>query len=512
MTQPIETAPTPEKQRPLWIDALVVLGLCLIPFAILWLIFTLSGKTLADYHFIISDETDYWIEALTMKTFGLFNRNAGYFGYAYQQHAPFLNYGAHGIFNLLPYVVTVAILPRGQYTALFTNAAMLSLGVIANYFLAGNLKKSVQTSLLMFSFAPLLLYFFTGMMEVPLYAGLFLIIPLWQRALQAPVGKKRWFFAYLGVVFFFSLFRITWYIFVIPLFFLELWKEKKNIWGLIAKYLALGLLSSLIFWLTSANYPWYFISMLMRSGNKLEYFIRHGLSQAYHFVWPVGVDAFEVSLRYAFLAWFLILVVLLIRGWKHGDLEQRISLLSQVLVLFGNLIFLIFFYEIQEFRSVRYLGAILIFSIILTLTSSHSAVFPQTMNSLALALCLLPMSVMIAQKDAFYADIVQSRLKAVERSSVLQAIAYDPQANNHWDNTVYLNFYDDTAPDFNNYEPGLGFMFIKSDELDDALALAPAHEALRARYLLTSEEDVAWPGYERLDKYGRLLLYRRVAP
>lgn len=489
-------------------EVLGLLGICLIPFLVLFFIFITAKASPEAYHFTISDETDYWIEAVTIVRRGLLSHNAGYFGYGYSNHSPILYFGGHGLFNLLPNIITAALLTQKQYLSLISNAGMISLGALIYYFLTKSLKKTLLVTVLLFLFVPFALYYFTGMIEVLLFSGIFLFIPLWQKLLSAEPGDNRVLNWYFLVVFVWSLFRITYIFFLIPAFLYELWRCHRSIWVLLLKYFAVFLAAAVLFWLTTASYPWYFITQWMRSDRKLDYFIRHALSVAYHIISPVGVAPVEVAFRWSYLLWLAFLIYLLIRNWKRKPKEQQINLLSHVLLLTGKIAFLCLLYEIEDLRSIRYLAVAQAFSMIYFLVNAER--WPNRPTSaVAIAFVWLVIgTVFLYQREYYYTELVTRRLEPTNRSLIFQKIKYDPNAKSRWENTIYLDFYDDTEPDFNYYDPGLGIMFPQFNELDDALAAASPEEALRAKYYLTSEE-IEIPTYTKVGQEGRLNFFQK---
>jgi len=154
-------------------------------------------------------------------------------------------------------------------------------------------------------------------------------------------------------------------------------------------------------------------------------------------------------------------------------------------------------YDIEGFRTVRYLGAILSFSVLLRVTSDDQSLSPLKRWLAPGMVWGILIIALLTQAPRVYNDVITRRLEPKQLSSALGWIEYDPHAKDRWGNTVYLDLFDDTSIDFNYYSVGLGLMYMNLDEMDDALALAPASEALKARYLLTSQ-DVEIPGYIRV--------------
>jgi len=496
-----------EKKRKISVgEIFALLGICLIPFLVFLVIFSTAKASPKAFHFTISDETDYWIEAVTIVQRGLFSPNAGYFGYGFSNHSPVLYFGGHGVFNLLPNILTATFFTQKQYLSLISNAGMISLGAAAYYFLTRSLKKTLLITLLLFLFVPFVLYYFTGMIEIILFSGIFIFIPLWQKLLTSEPNDSRAFNWYYAIIFIWSLFRITYIFFLIPAFLYEFWRRHKPFWLLLLKYASTFVAASVLFWLTTASYPWYFITQWMRSDSKLDYFIRHAFSVAYHIVSPLGVDPVEVAFRWTYLLWLGLLIVLLIRNWRKNPKEQQINLLSHVLLLTGKLAFLCLFYEIEDYRSIRYLAVAMAFSMIYFLVNNENWPNRRVATSAVAFVWLAIGAVFLFNGQHYYKELIMRRLEPADRSPILQKIKYDPNAKSRWDNTIYLDFYNDTKPDFNLYDPGLGIMFPQFDELDDALAIASPDEALRAKYFLSSK-DIEIPTYTKVGAEGGLNFY-----
>jgi len=489
-----------------WLRTFTALLLCLLPFILLGVILFTARAKFTDFHVLNTDEIDYWAEAASITRNGLVNNNAGYFGFNADGHARLLNYGAHAPFVLLPYALVGHVTASEPITIPFTNFLMLSISLLAFYMMTKSLRVLTFTTLALFLFLPFLMYFFSGMVEVLIFAGVLLILPFHQRLFgENSSGRIRvWYFI---IVLVWSLFRITNLFLLTPLFLLELQESRKK--GLtMLKYFFVSLAAFLILSLLSTTYPWSFIGQFLRSSTKVEFFFRHALSSAYHFLLPTEGDVFEVGLRYIYLLWFFFLGIRFIKVRKTASRTETTFLLGQVLVLSLNLAFIVAFYEFDGYRGFRMLSPILFFSVISWQMQTKKFV-PKWIVPAFFSIAWIGFLVaFIPHSASFYNNNVTNRLYPSPKSQILELITFNPSPKDRWENSIYMDLFSYRGLDYEHFTPGLGIMEFRNDELDDILAKGTP-DILKARYLI-SAETIEFPGYTKLGTDQEISLYEKI--
>ena len=336
-------ATTRKKNQFNWPKLVAALLICILPVVILWAIFRVNNSPLSEFHLINSDEFDYYAESVSIARNSLVNQESGYFGYNLNLHAKLLNYGAHAPFNLLPLALTAKLTGDSQASALLANLVLLCISLLVFFLLRRSLKDLALLFLLLFSFLPFLLYVFTGMVEVLIYAGLILLLPLYEK-LFAKREQSPSLLAYLLVVLLWSLSRITHIFFLLPALIFEIGILKKKALPTLFKYALIVLGLTAVLWLLSASFPWSFMGQWLRSSQKVSFFFRHGLSMSFKFLQPGFGEPMEVALRYAYLLWIGILALPLFSLRNQVSDSERFFILGHLAVLLAHLVFVLFFY------------------------------------------------------------------------------------------------------------------------------------------------------------------------
>ena len=488
-----------------WSRNLIAILLCFLPFILFGVILVTAQAKFTDFHVLNTDEIDYWAEASSITRHDLVNNKVGYFGFNADGHARLLNFGAHGPFILLPYALFGHVTSSQQLTIPVTNLVLLSGSLMAFYLMTKSLRQLALSTLALFLFLPFLMFFFSGMVEVLIFAGILLILPLHTRLYSDEDSRKIrvW---YIVVVLVWSLFRITNLFLLAPLFLLEFQESRKK-YVPILKYLFICLAMYILLSAFSTTYPWSFIGQFFRSSTKVQFFFRHGLSSAYHFLLPTEGDTLEAGLRYVYLFWFVFLGTRLIKAGKNASKLERNFLLGQVLVLGLNLVFMVAFYEFDGYRGFRMLSPILFFSVFAWLLNSKKLA-PRWIGLAFVALAWIGFLVaFIPHSSAFYRDNVTNRLHPSPKSQILKLSTFNPSPKDPWENTIYMDLFSYRELDYDYFTPGLGIMEFRNDELDDILAKGtPA--ILKARYLI-SAEAIEFPGYEKIGTDQGISIYEK---
>ena len=492
-----------------WPKLIAAFLICILPIVILWGIFRVNNSSLSEFHLINSDEFDYYAESVSIARNSLINQESGYFGYSLNLHARLLNYGAHAPFNLLPFALTAKLTGDSQASALLANLVLLCISLFVFFLLRRSLKDLALLFLLLFSFLPFLLYVFTGMVEVLIYAGLILLLPFYEK-LFAKREQSPFLLAYILLVLLWSLSRITHVFFLLPALIFEIGILKKKALPTVFKYALMVLVLTAILWLLSASFPWSFMGQWLRSSQKVSFFFRHGLSMSFKFLQPGFGEPMEVALRYTYLLWIGILALPLFRPRNQLSDSERFFILGHLAVLLAHLVFVLFFYDFDEIRGFRMLSPVLFFSMASCLLGTLHKLPKRLAIISILAVWFIFLVLAFPQRQALYTETILRRLEPVHKSQVFKWADYNPNPRDRWENTVYVDLFIYPDMDYAFFKPGLGLMVFRVDELDDFLATF-SPEALKAKYLISSAAT-EFPGYVKVGTDMDISLYQKVTP
>lgn len=483
--------------------------LCLLPALFLLGIFRINQSSLSEFHLINSDEFDYYAESVSVARNSMINQNSGYFGYSLDKHAKLLNYGAHAPFNLLPFALVANFTGYSQNSALLANTATLCFSLLIFYALRRYLKDLAIVLVLLFSYLPFLLNFFTGMLEVQMFAGMILLLPFFETMMDGK-SKTIAFKAYFLLVLVWTLLRITNIFLLLPALIFEIVTLKRKVLPVLIKYAAIVLGMTAILWLLSASFPWSFIGQWLQSSTKLEFFFRHGLSMSFKFLLPNFGEPMEVALRYAFLLWSFILFFKFLRINKDVNDQERSFLLGHLAILVAHLVFVLFFYDFDEIRGFRMLAPILFFSVASFILKERPLPLKRFAGIFTAFAWLVLLLVVFPNRQNLYKETVLRRLEPVNKSQAFKWAAFNPTPEDRWENTIYMDLFIYPELDYSHFTPGLGMMVFRVDELDDFLANSSA-EALKAKYLISSAA-IDFLGYEKVGTDLDISLYQKISP
>jgi hypothetical protein len=492
-----------------WSKLVAAIFVCLLPVVIMWGLFRVNRSQLSDFHLIFSDEIDYYAESVSISRNGILNQEGGYFGYNLDQHAKLLNYGAHAPFNLLPYAFVAKLTLASQYSALMANVALLCISLFVFFLLRRSLKDLALLFLLLFSFLPFLLYYFTGMVEVLIYAGLILLLPVYESLFEKKERSPA-LVAYILLVLLWSLSRLTHIFFLLPALLSEIGILKKKTLPTLIKYALIVFGLTVLLWLLSASFPWSFMGQWLRSSQKFSFFFRHGLSMSFKFLLPGFGEPMEVALRYFYLLWTGTLLFLSLKHRKMASDSERFFILGHLTVLVAHLVFVLFFYDFDEMRGFRMLAPILFFSMASCLLSAYHTLPKRFVRLTILVVWLCFLVIAFPLRQALYTETVLRRLEPVHKSQIFKWAVYNPNPRDRWENTIFVDLFIYPDMDYAYFTPGLGMMVFRVDELDNILAKSSI-EALKAKYLISSAA-VEFPGYEKVGTDMDISLYQKANP
>jgi hypothetical protein len=464
------------------------------------------GHSLSDYKPVLSDAVVYYLEIQTAVERGLLNANAGYFGYFQDSAyvAELLNYGAHGIMYIFPYLIIGNIIGWNPNTPVAADIIFLFLAITVLHFGANNLKKTILCVGCTLSFPLILYYFGTGMLEVMLSALLIVLTVLLYRYCANPTSQ-RFFVALIAVVVCCS-FRIHNIIFLIPLIAYPIPDKSQRFHRvcLLCGFALTGFMY-MIWGKFSSGYPGGFLNELFSvirvegSGAGIRLFLSHFILNTKNYLNIFDGNALFVFLRYAII---VMIAVLLLNAFYRveafvasGKTERRRSAdryaLSFAAALAASVLLIISFYDVFDWRDFRSLSPILL-SVILAMVLN---IRPQKIPAMAGAvICALSLS--------FSSIIPTVMLQTADTDwpmfpKIAEKVQYDENAKSRWENTILVNV---NIPIVLS-EPGIGTIY--------SFDAVPDEQSLRAKYVLLNTE-ANYSQYAQIATEGDYRLYERI--
>ena len=451
---------------------------------------------------VFSDEVSYFLQIKAALGNGPFSSNSGYFGYYYygQEYvADWLNYGAHGWFLLVPHYLIGLFIGWGTFSPIVANSIILLAAFILCYLITKRAKGTVACMALSLTFLPLVLYFGTIMMEVPMYAISVVLAALLCIYVKEPTKKLET--AYIVVVIISCLFRITNLVFFIPVILLKA-KSKPKRFYLIYTLCACIISASAYFLnsLFSAQYPLGFLYQLMATARQdivsatNMVFARFRIG-AISFLDPVSQPGTFVFMRYFLI---IMIVIFLVETFFEFDSEKirykrrqeiNTTALSLVLILSSVILMVIALYDVNDWRDFRVFAPFLLFVCLMSLLNYRIFLIPAVI-SVSVSLVFLSHfgAVSTFTRDRYTNDI--------EQNEIIQQILYDVDAVDRWENTVTTttNVLDCS------FNAGIGIVYILSDITDNS--------EIKSKYVLLTH-PVNLASHALIDSDGVYYLYER---
>lgn len=483
--------------------------MALFPFLILALLFLVLRRSPSEYHLASSDEIDYWVESATLLKRGLLNPNTGFFGYSWQSHARVLNYGGHGLFSILPFVILGSFTSWQQSSMMLVNAVLVSASIVFAYFTSRSLTKTAVNICILFLFTSFSLYFFTGMLEALMFAGSMMLAALLPKLLGNEEYNKvvhRWF---LGLSIAWSLFRLSNIVFLLPLMILEIVRLKRKHWQVFLKYGLIILTLVLASFLFSAPYPWGFLTDLFSSEEKILLLISHIFENLKLFFSFDQARMIEIVFRLGYVTWMLYLGASLIKPVAKSKKENSYFFtLVQLSILSSILLLNICFYDVYDLRDFRVLSPFLFFSFASTSFASFGGSRKKYLVGFIIGFLMLSTVLNLVQFRNLKANSVDPYFDDKRSVDLFKHILYDPQTTDRWQNTAYFDVSNYGWMDFNYYDPGIGLMLPISEDFE-TLNLDEVKTTLRAKYLITNR-FTSLPYYEMIASDDNVYLFKRI--
>lgn len=347
------------------------------------------------------------------------------------------------------------------------------------------------------------------MIELLIFACMIVLCALYYKSLneeEKPFYRKL----YIALVIIFSLFRVTIIFFLVPIFIKEIFDKPKKWWWASLKFVLIALSVAIIVSITSAVYPWWFHVQLLESSNKIVFFLRHGFSSSIKFFLPAYNSPIELVFNYTYILWFAFLSISFFKRIRTLNNTERNFQLGQITIQAFNLIFILFLYDFNELAGFRFLTPVLFFSVLSVMTNQTISKPKKWAAALSISIWLALMIAFIPISGRLYKDQVDRRLQPKPKIQLFSHIPFNPVAKDRWENTIYMDIFAFTYLDYGSFEPGLGMMYFRADELDDILAAGGA-ESLKARYIISSS-DWTPPGYKPLHQDNGIHLFLKMEP
>ena len=478
-----------------------------LPFLFFVLFFLIIQKNPLNFHLVFSDELDYWAEAATLSERGLFSPNAGYFGYSFGNHAPLLYFGAHGFFSLIPHALFGVIAPRTHAMVLLLNGLFMGISLVSAYFLLGSFRKTLAIALALFAFYPFFLYYQTGMIETLFYAGSIVLAILSVKCFTPGPRQGIYLQIYFWLVILFSLFRLSNFVLIIPVFLIDLDLKKQNVLFTCIKYGVIGAAVALLSVIFAATYPWGFLGELSNSNNVLSLVLENTLSNLRLFFDLKAGYSLEILPRFLFFAWLIFVCIFAFATRKRNTRTIHRFLLSQILVMLGLVILNITLYDIGSFRDLRVFSPLLVFSMISFYLSMQDQVSRKFSITIALLLLVVSFYPIIKEHNLVQELFITNRYKSFDSPQILAEIRYNPTAKTRWENTVYVDLEAYGQLDWTNYDPGVGLMVLGASDIEN-LILDPSGSNLKAKYIF-STVALQQKDYNLIDTKHKIFVYSK---
>lgn len=471
----------------------------LSPFLLLGILSLILGRSALDAWPIWTDELDYWRS--------LQNWNAVGFATGYSGLSEIVpeagTLSVHGLTAIVFYGWFVKLFGLSHNTIVVCNALWVSLGALVFCLL---LKPkplvSVYISVLLATYAPVVLYAFTSMTQLCQYGVLLLYLAFLLR--YARTRKAGWLLLSGLSVVLMCCFRINYLLLIFPVTWV--WGGGKKLCLKTVLFTLLGLCLVIgIYLLTSqwsAPYALGFPYALSRAGS-LDLMVRMLLS---HF--KANLLSFFAFHRYSPVLWrfrvfYLVMLVLCLfkaflqvrkdgRGLKPG---LNAASVWSFLWLISALGIVLIFNDVSAWTDFHILAPML-WLIPVYLVCREKKLLPALAlaGSLALTvfLCFQPSMGAYADPDRFDPPVANKSL-----STAMSYIAYDPEADDPFENTVRTDLSGERL--LMELDAGLGLQYgwFTPDSLG------------KSRWILTDTLKVALEGYEQVYSTHGAAVYRK---
>lgn len=465
--------------------AIAVLTACCIGFlpAVLTILLVKVklGASITSFHPVWSDELFYWHQILSFSQTGFGN---GYYTFnELPARAGFTHYGPHGPMFPLLYGTFGRSVGWQAYSGPVFNSALCgaALALYAST-VARNRHQQITAVLAIASYWPLALYLPSTMQEsVHATAAIVMAFGFARIMQQHEALPTRSLLLMGGLICCIALMRPTWSVLSLPLFLCRAPNMKR---GQIA--VALGLSAALVagvfvlFQWMSAPYPNYMSNTAELTRHSaigaLTTLLHHASGNIHALFNPQAGNRLELMMRLQLLLLLVFAASLLffpslrarLKSWTGTAENPPSTLLFHICNLGIPFLFVIFFYDVGDWRDYRVLAPHLLLSLLVLIASG--ALKPVLLVAAGNILC-------VSSFLALFSTIHADQFKSARQPSLplSRSIQYRPAAD-PWCNTVLLDF--DNLGFVPQIPAGIGTSFIVKKR--------PLSTPLKSRYLMLS--------------------------
>jgi len=432
-------------------------------------VFALTGFTLNDFTLSgLNDANAYYIQVNNVIQKGFLSSTIGYHSYLLAGgiiYNPYwLNFGAHGIAILLPYIFLGSILGGLEGSAiLWMHLILLTIAFFAIYLATKSIRTTVVVQILTFIFTPMLFYFPTFMMEIQMYFWSLTCVAAIYAYKTHPTKKIK--LLYFTVVLAASAVRMTNFIFILPYIvdvLLAAIKERKLKKELLYIIVLLAAMDFLIFFhgRTAAPFRVNFISQVSDaiSIEGLTYGFRMVLarfrSQFITFFNP-NQNTFHVYVRYFMTTLAAMLMVVALFKKKDGKMKLGFDSESFALALIitGIAVFVMALYDlfVNSWRNIRVFAPVLFAVAIYTIMrhEKYTNISKYCHGIIIASLIFLN----------YPHQMVRNAFRETLHDSFVEHVYFDPNAVSRYENSVIML---GNPSNFWNMDPGLGYIYALS--------------------------------------------------
>ena len=433
--------------------------LIFVPWLQLGTISLLIGKNAFATYPVWSDELDYWRSLFSWMNVGL---TSGYNGIG--EYPPMLGtLSVHGLTPIMLYSGWARLFGLTHYSIVLFNSMWISVAALVFcVLLRPKAWVAALVAALLMVYVPAILYAATSMTELFNYALMLLYIAFF---IHSEKTGCRWtrVLAWITVIFA-CLYRITYFILLLPLIVESPFRFSKKFMWRTALALVLTILAYGVGTAVTAPYPSGFLYNWLRekdAGIFVQMFFSHAKGNLYDYFIRHTRSPMEDTLRQLYtiaMAWTLLCTFVRLER-ADGRLRLRFavsrSYLFSFLLLFVPFAAVIMVYETNDWSDFRTLAPFLWGTAVLLFMRGRKAlptVLLAGSAAMLVWLCMLAPIDVFEERDRFLGPTLDQRIL-----DACAAITYNPEADDPYENTI--------RADIANYhimalmDPHMGFLF-----------------------------------------------------
>ncbi len=369
-----------------------------------------------------SDELDYFREVYSFSGAGFSFGGSLFAGY----EAPCGPLGAHSFSPLIIWGLISLILPFNAHTILWFNLFLLCLAWLIFVWLIrpaeDALVLSVEVSLL---YAPLNMYLYTSMMEVPLYALMLVYFCFFVKYIKAK--ENRWFYLglLLGLLLTFS--RMTYIVVLFPLIWAKTdYKINKKTVINMGIYVVGFVALYKFFNLFCAGYPgWVTAKISKASGlyEKIKVILYNTKDNLARFFYFDSNSVPESAVRYALL--FIMLLLFQCSFFcRKGKEKVRVKFnpekFSLLFMAVGLFVIMVCLYDIKDYRDFRTFAPIVFFLYLYVFVCDEETKEDKRMSKHKLMAILIYQLLLLYMPNSLLSDRMVGETKVIEEIADLE--------------------------------------------------------------------------------------------